>query len=249
MIADARLAERLGEVDTAALDTLVSERIKNEQLWRQLQAANAIDLPQLLTNPVIEGLRAKRSGLQTDYQQKLETFKPSYPAMVELSNQIADIDRQLAAEVKTLKESYQAAYQASLSQETEMKKRIETLRADALDLEKRSIEYNILKREVDTNQSLYNGLLQRFKEVDIAGGVGANNVFIVDKATLPGGPSSPVMSRALMTWSVLGVGVALALAFGLDTILIGFEILVASLQAYVFAILTCIYLHDAVHLH
>jgi F-type H+-transporting ATPase subunit a len=31
--------------------------------------------------------------------------------------------------------------------------------------------------------------------------------------------------------------------------LIGFEILVATLQAYVFAILTCIYLHDAVHLH
>jgi F-type H+-transporting ATPase subunit a len=26
-------------------------------------------------------------------------------------------------------------------------------------------------------------------------------------------------------------------------------VLVASLQAYVFAILTCIYLHDAVHLH
>lgn len=31
--------------------------------------------------------------------------------------------------------------------------------------------------------------------------------------------------------------------------LVGFELLVAFLQAYVFAILTCIYLHDAVHLH
>ena len=31
--------------------------------------------------------------------------------------------------------------------------------------------------------------------------------------------------------------------------LIGFEMLVATLQAYVFAVLTCIYLHDAVHLH
>lgn len=31
--------------------------------------------------------------------------------------------------------------------------------------------------------------------------------------------------------------------------LMGFELLVAFLQAYVFAILTCIYLHDAVHLH
>jgi F-type H+-transporting ATPase subunit a len=40
-----------------------------------------------------------------------------------------------------------------------------------------------------------------------------------------------------------------ALSFGLNTILIGFELLVAALQAYVFAVLTCIYLHDAVHLH
>ena len=71
-----------------------------------------------------------------------------------------------------------------------MKRRVETLKADMLDLQKRSIEYNILKREVDTNRSLYDGLLQRFKEVDIAGGVGANNVFIVDKATLPGSPSN-----------------------------------------------------------
>ena len=40
-----------------------------------------------------------------------------------------------------------------------------------------------------------------------------------------------------------------ALSLGLNTILIGFELLVAVLQAYVFAVLTCIYLHDAVHLH
>jgi F-type H+-transporting ATPase subunit a len=35
----------------------------------------------------------------------------------------------------------------------------------------------------------------------------------------------------------------------LNVVLMGFELLVAFLQAYVFAILTCIYLHDAVHLH
>lgn len=38
-------------------------------------------------------------------------------------------------------------------------------------------------------------------------------------------------------------------AFGVNVLLIGFEILVGVLQAYVFAILSCIYLHDAVHLH
>lgn len=35
----------------------------------------------------------------------------------------------------------------------------------------------------------------------------------------------------------------------LNVALVAFEVLVACLQAYVFAILTCIYLHDAVHLH
>jgi F-type H+-transporting ATPase subunit a len=39
------------------------------------------------------------------------------------------------------------------------------------------------------------------------------------------------------------------LSLSVNVVLIGFELLVASLQAYVFAILTCIYLHDAVHLH
>ncbi len=59
------------------------------------------------------------------------------------------------------------------------------MRAEVLDLQKRSIQYNILKREVDTNRSLYDGLLQRYKEVDVASGVGANNVFVVDRAELP----------------------------------------------------------------
>ena len=44
-----------------------------------------------------------------------------------------------------------------------MKKQIETLRAEVLDLQKRSIQYNILKREVDTNRTLYEGLLQRYQ--------------------------------------------------------------------------------------
>ena len=44
-------------------------------------------------------------------------------------------------------------------------------------------------------------------------------------------------------------GVAAIFPMALNVLLIGFEFLVAFLQAYVFAILTCIYLHDAVHLH
>lgn len=162
---------------------------------------------------MIDGLRAKRNVLVTEYQEKLETFKPSYPAMVQIDNKIKEIDRQLASEVRTIKASLKGAYELSLSQENEMKARIETLRGEVIDLQKRSIQYNILKREVDTNRGLYNGLLQRFKEVDIAGGVGANNIFIVDRAELPGGPYAPSLSRSLLLSLMLGLGAGLGAAF------------------------------------
>jgi len=64
-----------------------------------------------------------------------------------------------------------------------------------------------------------------------------------------------VMFEVFATFVVLLAGAgALGTAAGilpmaLNVVLVGFELLVAALQAYVFAILTCIYLHDAVHLH
>ncbi len=200
----------------AALGGLISERIKNENLWKQLETVKGFELPQLLTNGVVDGLRQKRNALATEYQEKLETFKPDYPAMVQIKNRISEIDRQLGTEVKTIRGALKSAYESSLAQENEMKARIEALKSEALDLQKRSIQYNTLKREVETNRGLYNGLLQRYKEVDVAGGVGANNVFIIDKAELPGGPSSPLIMRSILLSIMLGLGAGIGAAVLLD---------------------------------
>ena len=48
---------------------------------------------------------------------------------------------------------------------------------------------------------------------------------------------------------IVPMGIAGVLPFGVDVLMIGFELLVAFLQAYVFTVLTCLYLHDAIHLH
>jgi F-type H+-transporting ATPase subunit a len=64
-----------------------------------------------------------------------------------------------------------------------------------------------------------------------------------------------VMFEVFATFTVMLAGLGALGTIGaigplvLNVLLMGFELLVAFLQAYVFAILTCIYLHDAVHLH
>jgi succinoglycan biosynthesis transport protein ExoP len=212
----ASIAENNLSAASVSLGALISERIKNEQLWRQVQNSKGFGLPQLLSNSVIDGLRGRRNTLTTEYQEKRETFKPSYPAMVQISNKIKEIDRQLASEVTTIRQSLKAAYESSKNQETEMRTRISDLRLAVLDLQKRGVQHNIHRREVETNRKLYNSLLQRLKEVDIASGVGTNNVFIVDKAERPGSPSEPRISRILLLSLMLGLGSGLGLAYLLE---------------------------------
>ncbi len=212
----ASIAENNLAAANAALGQLISERIKNEQSWRQVEKAREIDLPQLLNNSVIDSLRGQIKDLKREYKEKLETFKPSYPAMVEISNKIREVERQLESEVSTVKASLKAAYISSLNQEKEMKTRINELRAEVLDLQKKGIRHNILRREVETNRGLYNSLLQRYKEVDIASGVGTNNIFIVDRALVPGAPSEPRIMRILILSFMLGLGGALGLAYFIE---------------------------------
>lgn len=201
----ASIAENNLAAGNTALGQLISERIKNEQLWRQIESTKGINLPQFLANKVIEELRTKRKELDTQYQENLENFKPGYPVMVQISNKIREIDKQIAAEVDAVRKSHKAAFEAALGQENEMKARVEKLREEVLELQKKGIQYNILKREVETNRGLYNNLLQRFKEVDIAGGSAASNVFIVDRAVLPLYPAIPNIPKTIFVSLIIGL--------------------------------------------
>ena len=200
----------------SALGAIIAERIKNEQLWRQVEKSSGIDVPQLLTNKTIDELRARRGQLVAEYQEKSQTFRADYPAMAQLSNKIKEIEHQIGLEVKAVKSSLKASYDASLSQENEMKHRIEELRGETLDLQKRGIQYNTLKREADTTRTLYESLLQRYKELDVASGIGANNVFIIDKAQIPSAPSSPNRPKIILLALALGLGAGLAAAFAIE---------------------------------
>ena len=104
------------------------------------------------------------------------------------------------------------------ARETELAARVEALKTSLIDLRRRSIQYNILQREVDTNRTIYDGLLQRYKEIGIAGAVGTNNISIVDQARVPEGPSSPRPLINLLLGLMLGAGLGAALALALEQI-------------------------------
>jgi capsular exopolysaccharide synthesis family protein len=76
-----------------------------------------------------------------------------------------------------------------------------------------SIQYNILKRETDTNKQLYDGLLQRLKEAGVSAGLKASNVRVVDPAEVPERPARPRKMLNLALSLVIGMGFGVCLAF------------------------------------
>ena len=176
----------------------------------------------MIGNSNIRVLRQQQAQLQGSYQLKLQTFKPDYPEMQQLKGQIDELQRQIAQETGGVRASVKAEYDAAAAQERMLKGQIAALRDQALDVDGRSIQYNIIKREVDTNRQLYDSLLQRYKEIGVAGDVRSNNISIIDRAEVPSGRFKPnlIMNLAmgLLLGGMLGVLAAFLLEFLDDTL-------------------------------
>lgn len=197
----------------SALAKARADRIAAENRYRRA-AGQPVEA---LTNNALNDLRSERAQLASQYQKLLSDFGPQYPTARAAKAQLDELDRQISNESgrigSTVSGSLRAEYEAARANEAQLAGLVERLKGGVIDQRRRSIQYNIFQRDVDTNRALYDALLQRYKEIGIAGGVGTNNVSIVDAATVPNSPYSPNillnLVLSLLAGAVIGAGLAL----------------------------------------
>lgn len=212
---DGQFKESLGSQSITEINrafaTAQADRIAAEAAYRQSQ--NVAGADRTLENPAVQALKGQLAQLQSDYQQKSQLFKPSYPEMRQLSGQInqlrGDIARESASIDNTTRSALKATYMAAKQKEDQLRAELQKQKSSLLDQRDKSVEYNTLEREVTANRENYEGLLQRLKDVSIAEGSGVSNVLVVDKATVPSQPYKP---NVLLN---LGIGTVAGLLLGL----------------------------------
>ncbi len=201
-----------------ALSQARAERIAAEQRYRKVGSAQAAAA--VLTHPTIQGLTSQREDLQAQYQERLGIYQPDYPVMAQMRSRIQALDRAIrqtsSAVAGNSGNSLRSEYQAAVGRERQLQAKVNELKAGLLNLRGRSIQYTILQREVDTNRALYDSLLQRFKEVGVAGGLGASIVSVVDRAQVPGAPFKPNLPFNLALGLIAGLLLGFGAAFGLE---------------------------------
>ena len=198
----------------SALAQATADRIQAEARYRQ--AGSSGSTVEALGNQAINTLRERRALLAAQYQELMVRFEPGYPAAQAIQSQIAQLDQSIAREESRVNGALRSRYDETRASEAALKSKVGELESEFLDLRRRSIQYNVYQQEVDTNQALYDSLLQRFKEIGVAGGVGVNNVSVVDPADVPQDPSSPKIFLNILISLLVGLGLGAALAFILE---------------------------------
>ncbi len=205
---------------TERLDQLLTEytkaqgdRYQKQSLYSQVEAGKVQDLPAVFNNPLIRDLEEKRIDMEKQYAEVTTWVKPSYPKARQVKKQIDVLQGKIDEEKETVAQNIADDYHAAEAREKYLAKAVEDQKAEVNDTAQRSIQYNILKRDVDSNKQLYEGLLQRLKEAQVSAGLKASNIRIVDSAEVPKGPVKPRVMLNLVLGIILGLGAGVGLAF------------------------------------
>lgn len=198
----------LGQVQTQLLSAR-SDRLSKEALYDQVQTGHIETLPGIVDSALIQGLMQRKADLERTYDEMSVNFKPDYPKVLQVKKQMDAIDKQIEQQKKTTAKSIIDQYTTAVGHEKKLEDSLNEAKDQVNDLAEKTIQYNILKREADSNHELFDGLLQRMKEANISAGLSASNIRVVDAAEIP---QTSVKPRILLN---LAVGLVLGLALGI----------------------------------
>jgi polysaccharide biosynthesis transport protein len=187
--------------------------IAAQQKWRNTVSEPVLDIPEVVSNEAIQNLLAQRANQQSLLQQQLALHQDQYPTVLNMRAQIAELDRQIQVVAEGIRQSIFNAYQIAQDRAEQLRGQVSRLKGATLSEQDRTVQYNILSREADTNRTMYDGLLQRFKEVSAEAGITTNNVSIIDQAQIPRYPSSPKLLLNFAIAFVLGCVLATGVVF------------------------------------
>jgi succinoglycan biosynthesis transport protein ExoP len=217
-------------ITTSKLDDLNKElteaestRMEKESVYRLVQSGDpdSISAASNTTtatsaSSLLQKLQEQHADLKIQIAQLGAQFGPSYPKLAQLADQLKEVEAQTEAERNKVVARLRGDYLAALARESLLRTALDQQKQDENQLNESAIEYNFLKRDADSNRTLYENLLEKLKEAGLTAGLRSNNIRPVDVARVPESPAEPNVSRNLTFALALGLTTGILLAFVLE---------------------------------
>ena len=202
--------QKLGDISKQLTDAH-ADVVRTESLFN-VARSNGDQISTLVQNDLLSRLREKYSDLRSQYVDARAQFGPNFPKVMRLKDQMDELRAQLEAERTRVVARYRGEYLAAQQRERLLTESLNQQKGELGKLNQLLIQHNILQHEFQTNQQLYESLLQRLKDATLSSGLRATNIHVVDPARAPLAPVRPRklfnVTIGLMVGLILGVALA-----------------------------------------
>jgi capsular exopolysaccharide synthesis family protein len=188
-----------------------------EAQFKQIKGAGP-DAPLIVNNPLIATLRQQLVSQQAKVSAMKKVYRREFPALMSEEASLTELRGRLNSEVQRVQESVKADYEAANRTEKLLNDSFTDQKGQMAKLQDNLTDFQILKRDAQTNEQLYQALLARVKEASIAGTMVPSNVAVIDPAHLPDKPFKPRTGRNLALGAILGLTLGVGLAFLLESL-------------------------------
>lgn len=214
------VTDRGGSITSASMQQLnasandaTARRIEAEGRWRAVSSGPLLSSPLVLQNSTVITLLTEKARVEAQLSQDRATHLDDYPTVRAKKAELAALTQQLNSIASDVRSSVRSDYEAALSVERALQSKVSQLKSETMSEQDRSVQYNLLAREADTNRQLYEGLLERYKTLNAVAGVSLSNVSIIDNAEVPKAPSSPNLIKNMLLSLIMGLGLAALIVF------------------------------------
>lgn len=198
-----------------------AKRREAEALYNQVKGLGnntpeALTVPAIAGDPVIQALRTEEIKIEKDIIEMSKKFGEKHPQMVRLKEDLRAVRDKIASEVKRAIQAIKNDYELAKAKETSLRHQFAQGKGEALALSEKAIQYGVLKREVESNQQMYEALLKKLKETSIIEEVRPFNISIIDRAEVPKYPIRPRKLLNILLSIIVGLFGGIGIAFFLE---------------------------------
>lgn len=197
---------KLNEDFIAAQARLIELEAAVKQLAEMRQRGQGVEsVPQVATDDQVAALNGQLASLNLELIRLREKYKEAHPEVQKVLAQVAQVTKSREARTAQIEQSLRAEQAQLRKRAAELRAAIDEQKAQAATQSQKGSELEAIKKEADSAKSLYEVLLQKLNETDIAASIRSNNVSLVERALAPESPVRPNKRRIALLGLALGL--------------------------------------------
>ena len=179
--------------------------------------ANEVEtIPVIANEPALKSIRDQILKVEQNIMEQSKKYGPKHPVMVRVNSELKVLQTKHAQEIQRIIKTIKNKYELAISNTQDLRESLDKTKKEAVSLNEKFIQYGTLKRKIETNQNLYNSLIQKIKEQSVTEQMQNINVWVVEKAQTPEFPSKPDKKRNILLGIIMGLFGGVGLAFFLE---------------------------------